>query len=110
MGPLSHDSLRPNLLGALRELRITDGSVKSLCMPTAYSVLPEPGLPGPEDPSCPCRDEELGQSEGSTGGAFCPLVPGLRLAQRRDPVNAYRVRVITVLQALVLFQKSAHSR
>lgn len=63
LGPLSQDSLRPNLLGALREPGIIDGSVKSLFMPTAYSVLPEPGLPGtgshsgPEDLWCPCRDE-----------------------------------------------------
>lgn len=36
--------------------------------------------------------EDTDQTEGSPGGAFCLLVPGLRLAQRRDPVCACRVR------------------
>lgn len=68
-----------------------DGSVQSLCVPAASPVLPEPGLSGTGGHSglrsCGARGgtrvswlEEADQTEGSTGGAFCLLMPGLRLA------------------------------
>lgn len=63
LGPLSQDFLPPYLLGVLRKPGILGASVKSLFMPTAYLVLPEPSLPGtgshsgPEDLRCLCREE-----------------------------------------------------
>lgn len=103
LGPLSQDFLPPYLLGVLRELGIIDGSVKSLLCRLLTRCFLSPASPGLVATlglrTCGARVgtrgsslEDTDQTEGSTEGAFCLLVPGLQLAGRRDPVCACRVR------------------